>query len=117
MKLGVPRDAFNMQVVKGIVLTRPGFEDKVKGSAHLQEIMKWLPSDLFRTCFARVREPAARTVSVCRDAGWLCRELHAPLMSGLTAGISEDWNAMHGQSHMCRLCRLLVMTQRLLSAS
>ncbi len=43
-----------VQVVRGIMMTRPGFEDRAKGSANLQEILKWLPSDLFRTCLARV---------------------------------------------------------------
>eukprot|EP00891_Asterochloris_glomerata_P005698 jgi/Astpho2/5698/fgenesh1_pg.00079_%23_105_t len=50
-------DAVNtmvLQVVRGIMMTRPGFEDRAKGSANLQEILKWLPSDLFRTCLARV---------------------------------------------------------------
>ena len=36
------------------MMTRPGFEERAKGSANLQEILKWLPSDLFRTCLARV---------------------------------------------------------------
>ena len=45
---------FTVQVVRGIMMTRPGFEERAKGSANLQEILKWLPSDLFRTCLARV---------------------------------------------------------------
>ena len=39
-----------------MLLTRPGFEDRVKGSSNMQEMLKWLPSDLFRTSLARVSE-------------------------------------------------------------
>ena len=49
-----------VQVVRGIMMTRPGFEERAKGSANLQEILKWLPSDLFRTCLARVRKHELR---------------------------------------------------------
>ena len=40
-----------------MVLTRPspGLEERVKGSQALQELVKWLPPDLFRTCLTRVR--------------------------------------------------------------
>lgn len=47
-----------LAVVKGVIMTRSGFEERTKATANLQEIVKWLPSDLFRTCLARVRPPA-----------------------------------------------------------
>ena len=43
-----------MQVVQGMLLTRPGYEDRIKTTTNMQEMLKWLPSDLFRTCLARV---------------------------------------------------------------
>ncbi|KAL0023872.1 hypothetical protein WJX79_002364 [Trebouxia sp. C0005] len=43
-----------VQVVQGMLMTRPGFEERVKGTSNMQEMLKWLPSDLFRTCLARV---------------------------------------------------------------
>ncbi|KAK9817254.1 hypothetical protein WJX72_011915 [[Myrmecia] bisecta] len=43
-----------LQVVRGIILTRPGFEERAKSTTNLQELVKWLPSDLFRTALARV---------------------------------------------------------------
>ena len=46
------------QVVQGMLLTRPGFEERVKGSSNMQEMLKWLPSDLFRTSLARVSTDA-----------------------------------------------------------
>ena len=39
-------------MVRGIILTRPGFEERAKSTANLQELIKWLPSDLFRTALA-----------------------------------------------------------------
>lgn len=67
------------QVVQGMLLTRPGFEERVKGSSNMQEMLKWLPSDLFRTSLARVsthaerrlltaRHPEALRKCRCRDA-------------------------------------------------
>ncbi|KAL3152495.1 hypothetical protein ABBQ32_001530 [Trebouxia sp. C0010 RCD-2024] len=47
-------NAVNATVVQGMLLTRPGFEERVKGSSNMQEMLKWLPSDLFRTSLARV---------------------------------------------------------------
>lgn len=51
------------QVVHGMLLTRPGFEERVKGSSNMQEMLKWLPSDLFRTCLARVSMEAGHNPS------------------------------------------------------
>ncbi|KAL4422269.1 hypothetical protein ABPG75_008466 [Micractinium tetrahymenae] len=42
------------KVVRGVLLTRPGFEEKAAMAANLQELVRFLPSDLFRTCLARV---------------------------------------------------------------
>ena len=44
------------QVVRGVVLTRPtpGLEERVKSTQLLQELVKWLPPDLFLTCLSRV---------------------------------------------------------------
>lgn len=47
-------DASVMAVVRGVLLTRPGFEDRLKASSTLQELVKWLPPDLFRVCLAQV---------------------------------------------------------------
>ena len=46
-----------------MLMTRPGFEERVKGTSNTQEMLKWLPSDLFRTCLARVR--MLNRVSLC----------------------------------------------------
>ena len=45
-----------LKVVRGVVLMRPtsGLEDRVKSTQLLQELVKWLPPDLFRTCLSRV---------------------------------------------------------------
>lgn len=46
--------ANTLKVVRGIVLTRAGLEDKARSSTVLPEIVKWLPPDLFRQCLAKV---------------------------------------------------------------
>ena len=45
------------QVVRGVVLTRPtpGLEERAQSTQALQELVKWLPPDLFLTCLSRVR--------------------------------------------------------------
>lgn len=45
-----------LKVVRGVVLMRPtpGLEERVKSTQLLQELVKWLPPDLFRTCLSRV---------------------------------------------------------------
>ena len=55
-----------VQVVQGMLLTRPGFEERVKANTNMQDMLKWLPSDLFRTCLARVgcRTPQVRVICV-----------------------------------------------------
>lgn len=49
--------AASLKVVRGVVLTRPTprLEERVKSSQLLQELVKWVPPDLFRTCLTRVR--------------------------------------------------------------
>ena len=42
-----------MGVVRGVLLARPGAEGATGGT--LQELVRRLPGDLFRTCLARVR--------------------------------------------------------------
>ena len=44
------------QVVRGVVLTRPtpGLEERAQSTQLLQELVKWLPPDLFLTCLSRV---------------------------------------------------------------
>lgn len=46
-----------LKVARGVVLTRPtpGLEERVKSTHLLQELVKWVPADLFRTCLTRVR--------------------------------------------------------------
>jgi syndetin len=41
-------------VVRGVVLMRPGLEERVRRAHSLPEIVRLLPPDLFRTCLARV---------------------------------------------------------------
>ncbi|BDA40427.1 Syndetin [Coccomyxa sp. Obi] len=45
-----------LKVARGVVLTRPtpGLEERVKSTQLLQELVKWVPADLFRTCLTRV---------------------------------------------------------------
>ena len=45
-----------LKVVRGVVLMRPtpGLEERAKSTQLLQELVKWLPPDLFRTCLSRV---------------------------------------------------------------
>lgn len=52
-----------LQVVQGMLLTRSGFEERVKATSNMQEMLKWLPSDLFRTCLARVSPSGGYTGS------------------------------------------------------
>lgn len=42
------------RVIRGVVLTRQGLEGKARGTSMVQELVKLLPPDLFRTCLARV---------------------------------------------------------------
>jgi hypothetical protein len=50
-------NAAALKVARGVVLTRPtaGLEERAKSTQLLQELVKWLPPDLFRTCLTRVR--------------------------------------------------------------
>lgn len=43
-----------MKVVRGVVLTRSGLEERVRNTTILQEILKWLPADLYRQCLSKV---------------------------------------------------------------
>ena len=42
-----------------MVLTRPtpGLEERAQSTQLLQELVKWLPPDLFLTCLSRVSDP------------------------------------------------------------
>jgi len=42
------------QMVRGVLLTQPGLEDRARTGASIQEMVRGVPSDLFRTCLARV---------------------------------------------------------------
>ena len=76
------------QVVQGMLLTRPGFEERVKGTSNMQEMLKWLPSDMFRTCLARVSLSAlfhchcqGIAQQILSEHAWLCSHagiLHRP---------------------------------------
>lgn len=43
------------RVIRGVILTRQGLEGKARSTSMVQELVKLLPPDLFRTCLARVR--------------------------------------------------------------
>ncbi len=43
------------QVVHSVIMTRPVLEDRARASLPLQDMVRGLPADLFRTCLARVR--------------------------------------------------------------
>ena len=43
------------KVVRSVILTRPGLEDRAHASLPVQDMVRGLPADLFRTCLARVR--------------------------------------------------------------
>ena len=43
------------KVIRGVILTRQGLEAKARSTSMMQELVKLLPPDLFRTCLARVR--------------------------------------------------------------
>ena len=42
------------RVIRGVILTRQGLEGKARSTSMVQELVKLLPPDLFRTCLARV---------------------------------------------------------------
>ena len=46
------------QMVRSVLLARPGMEAAARPGAPLQELVKGVPSDLFRTCLARVMLPS-----------------------------------------------------------
>ena len=52
------------RVIRGVILTRQGLEGKARSTSMVQELVKLLPPDLFRTCLARVRSKAALTSDV-----------------------------------------------------
>ena len=60
-------DAAALKAARGVVLTRPapGLEERVRAAAALQELVKWLPPDLFRTCLTRVRAGPPLHVHAC----------------------------------------------------
>ena len=43
------------QVVRSVILTRAGLEESVRAGAPVQDMVRGVPADLFRTCLARVR--------------------------------------------------------------
>ena len=43
------------KVIRGVILTRQGLESKARNTSMVQDLVKLLPPDLFRTCLARVR--------------------------------------------------------------
>jgi len=47
-------NASALKVVRGIILTRAGLEERARSHTILQEIVKCLPPDLYRQCLARV---------------------------------------------------------------
>lgn len=58
-----------LKVVRGVVLTRAGLEDKARSTTILQEILKWLPPDLFRQCLAKastLQQCGGRREVLCR---------------------------------------------------
>ena len=42
------------KVIRGVILTRQGLESKARNTSMVQDLVKLLPPDLFRTCLARV---------------------------------------------------------------
>ena len=42
------------RVIRGVILTRQGLETKARNTSVVQDLVKLLPPDLFRTCLARV---------------------------------------------------------------
>ena len=49
------------QMVRSVILARPGLEARARPGAPLQELVKGIPADLFRTCLARVTLPTFLT--------------------------------------------------------
>jgi hypothetical protein len=49
------------QMVRSVLLARPGLEARARPGAPLQEMVRGIPSDLYRTCLARVRTPSSCT--------------------------------------------------------
>jgi len=45
------------KVIRGVILTRQGLESKARNTSMVQDLVKLLPPDLFRTCLARVSTP------------------------------------------------------------
>ena len=43
------------QVVRSVILTRPGLEESARAGVPVQDMVRGVPADLFRTCLARVR--------------------------------------------------------------
>lgn len=42
------------KVIRGVILTRQGLESKARNTSMVQDLVKLLPPDLFRTCLARM---------------------------------------------------------------
>ncbi len=42
------------QVVRSVILTRSGLEESARAGAPVQDMVRGVPADLFRTCLARV---------------------------------------------------------------
>ena len=60
-----------MGVVRGVLLARPGAEGATGGT--LQELVRRLPGDLFRTCLARVgagTRNLGKGFDICTAAKW-----------------------------------------------
>ncbi len=79
-------DANVMAVVRGVLLTRPGFEERLSAGNTLQELIKWLPPDLFRLCLAQVHciidRCHAHPLHVLQDFKNLQQHIQAAQMAG-----------------------------------
>lgn len=90
-----------VKVVRGVLLTRPGMEEHAgSSSATLQELVRLLPSDLFRTCLARALMVIFDIlVSHFHMVRWheAALEQHAADLEGLQAASAALRNCLGGE--------------------
>ena len=60
MCLGVAEDSTAVQVVRGMVASRQGVQDKIRDTSVFSELVKLLPADLFRACLAQASSSSQR---------------------------------------------------------
>lgn len=75
------------RVVRGVVVSRAGLEERARATAIFGELVKLLPADLFRPCLAQVSSDCLPRCSGCRH--------NSPMQAMPAAAVATQSSSMH----------------------